>query len=416
MTMNRVLRTVLMVTLSLALAVGMWGVMPAGIAEAAGIDFPLLEENFNYGTTAGNLTAVTTNWTVHSGTGIPPQYVTSNLSMAGYGSSGFGGAVTIDNANTPDVNRAFSTSTISDILYYAALVNISTATTTGDYFLHMKDNGTYFRGRLFAKDESGVLRFGIAASGTAVYSTDSFSYNTTYLVVVKYDPSTDDASLYVLTSYSATEPASPTAFSDGTFTTGNAQLAIALRQSTNIPDATIDGIRVAKDWNTVVGQDTVTLSSLTAGNTYYFGDTLVAMALTSGDPGTVSVTKHSVPPGGDPASTGEMPLQWNITATGSGFALDLMLCYNDEELGGLTEANLLAYRWDGTSWGTGMGTVNTVNNCVTVTGITGFSKWALGTSQPTAVTFSGLSAASPFAALAVGLLAAAGLVVLRKRK
>lgn len=35
---------------------------------------------------------------------------------------------------------------------------------------------------------------------------------------------------------------------------------------------------------------------------------------------------------------------------------------------------------------------------------------------PTAVTFSGLSAASPFAALAVGLLAATGLVVLRKRK
>jgi len=34
---------------------------------------------------------------------------------------------------------------------------------------------------------------------------------------------------------------------------------------------------------------------------------------------------------------------------------------------------------------------------------------------PTAVTLSGLRATSPFAALAVGLLAAAGLVVLRKR-
>jgi len=38
------------------------------------------------------------------------------------------------------------------------------------------------------------------------------------------------------------------------------------------------------------------------------------------------------------------------------------------------------------------------------------------TTNSTAVTFSGLSAASPFAALTVGLLAAAGLVVLRKRK
>lgn len=37
-------------------------------------------------------------------------------------------------------------------------------------------------------------------------------------------------------------------------------------------------------------------------------------------------------------------------------------------------------------------------------------------SNANAVTFSGLSAASPFAALAVGLLAAAGLVILRKRK
>jgi hypothetical protein len=38
------------------------------------------------------------------------------------------------------------------------------------------------------------------------------------------------------------------------------------------------------------------------------------------------------------------------------------------------------------------------------------------TTNPTAVTFSGLNAASPFAALAMGLVAATGLVVLRKRK
>jgi len=38
------------------------------------------------------------------------------------------------------------------------------------------------------------------------------------------------------------------------------------------------------------------------------------------------------------------------------------------------------------------------------------------TTNPTAVTFSGMTATSPFAALAVGLLTATGLVVLRKRK
>lgn len=422
MTMNRVLRAVLMVTLSLALAVGMWARMPAGIVEAAGIDFPLLEENFDYGATSGTLTALTTNWTVHSAATNRVLYGTSNLSLAGYGSSNVGGAAMISaGATGDDINRGFTSQT-SGMLYYAALVRVSTATSGGDYFLHFKNDtgsGTLFYGRLYVKDVTSNLRFGISRQNeTAIYSSNDFAYNVTYLIVVKVNLGTGDTALYVLTEYTDTEPGTPTA--TAVQIAGAIPLvgAMAIRQggASTTPVATIDGIRVAKDWNTVVGQGTVALSGLTAGNTYYFGDTLVAMALTSGDPGTVSVTKHSVPPGGDPAGTGEMPLQWNITATGSGFSLDLMLCYNDEELGSLVEANLLAYRWDGTSWGTGMGTVNMTNNCVTVSGVTGFSKWALGTSQPTAVTVSGLSATSPFVSLAVGLVAAAGLLVLRRRK
>ena len=313
MNMNRVLRTLLMVTLSMALAMGTWVGMPVGIVEAAGIDFPLLEENFDYGETPGTLTDLTTNWTVHSASTNRVLYGTSSLSLAGYGSSGVGGAAIISaGATGDDINRGITDQT-SGMLYYASLVRVSTATSGGDYFLHFKNDtgsGTSFYGRLYVRDVTGNLRFGITRMNeAAVYSPSDFAYNTIYLVVVKVNLGTGDANLYVLTEYTDTEPGIPTATAIQTVGAIPLIGAMAIRQggSTTAPAATIDGIRVAKDWNTVVGQGTVTLSGLTAGDTYYFGDTLVAMALTSGDPGTVSVTKHSVSPGGDPAAQVKCP-------------------------------------------------------------------------------------------------------------
>ena len=227
---------------------------------AAGVDAParsanastlLLADDFDYGATAMSLTVASGgNWANHSGGSPYVGYTTTSLSMAGYGSSGVGGAATILTTGNEDVNRTFITQT-SGTVYYAMLLNALTAG-TGAYFLHLKDAGTsLFRARVFARNDAGILHFGLSDGSTGNYiTTTDFSFNTTYLLVVKYNASTGDTALYVLDTFSGTEPGTALIT-----TTGTAQsvLAVALRQSNGGPTAIIDGVRVANTWQDVVG-------------------------------------------------------------------------------------------------------------------------------------------------------------------
>ena len=64
--------------------------------------------------------------------------------------------------------------------------------------------------RLYAKDEGGNLKFGILEHSTgtsAQYAAANYLYNTTYLIVLKYDFSTGTSSVYILDNAAATEPA-----------------------------------------------------------------------------------------------------------------------------------------------------------------------------------------------------------------
>ncbi len=130
-----------------------------------------------------------------------------------------------------------------------------------------------------------------------------------------------------------------------------------------------------------------------------FGATLVKITRKSGDPGTVSVTKYNQPPGGGSPDENEMRIQWNITASGT-YDLDLKLCYTDWEVtqgNSVTEANLKMYRWSGSAWvDQGTVTVDTINNCVTLLGVTSLSDWTLGDGPPnggpTAVTLASFGA------------------------
>ncbi len=223
--------------------------MMALLLNAAGVQAlaPILDENFDYGETAGNLIDVTGNWTAHSGTTNPIGYATTGLSMPSYASSGIGGSATFL-ASGQDVNRTFAEQSTGD-LYYAALVNLSSSTATGEYFLHFKDTTTGFRGRLFAQDGSGSLLFGLASSNDIPpqYGGDSFSYNTTYLAVVKFNLDSRDSALYVLDTCVGTEPGTPLATSTSTSPIITLS-AIAIRQGTNSPAGTVDGIRVATTW------------------------------------------------------------------------------------------------------------------------------------------------------------------------
>ena len=218
----------------------------SGTETVAVVTTVLLEENFDYGSTAGDLTTVSNGaWVAHSAAGTGPAgYITTSLSMAGYGSTGVGGSMTNDVANSEDINRSYTERTSGNV-YASALMNFSAATTNGDYFFHLKDDG------------AGNLVFGLregSGGGTIVYSTTgtAFTKNTTYLLVVKYDFTAGAATLYVLDNAATTEPATAEVTIDDA-TDATKLSSIGFRQGSNTPTFNADGIRVATDWAGVIG-------------------------------------------------------------------------------------------------------------------------------------------------------------------
>lgn len=231
------------------------------------------KENFDYGATAGNLTAVSSgSWTAHSGAGNGPVgYATSSLTMANYPSSNIGGSITISSSGSEDVNLFLDTPITSRKVYASALVNLSD-TGSGGYFFHLMTDGTFnYTARVGTKDDgSGKILFGIgASSSTLTYGTTSYELNTTYLLVSSYDIETGTSNLYVLTTAAATEPSTPEATNDGY--SGNVIDKIAIRQGST-PTATIDGIRVANTWSSIMTDATLpdqVIGDKTSKETFY---------------------------------------------------------------------------------------------------------------------------------------------------
>ncbi len=159
--------------------------------------------------------------------------------------------------------------------------------------------------------------------------------------------------------------------------------------------------------------DTVIKQGFSEGVPYSFGPTWISMTLGVADAGLVTVTKQLTYPGGtqDP---GEIPVTWWISSSlSTGWPLTLSLCYTDEEVAGLDESALCAFRWDGVGWTRPISTglrVDEAANCVTLTGIEEFSGWTLidVSGIPTAVTVHSLVARS----WATGLLLMSGAGVL----
>lgn len=224
----------------------------------------LLDENFDY-PAGDSLTAH--GWLRHSGTQGQPLVVTPGLTFDAYPLSGIGNAARLDTIGTSgiDVNKSFTPDSLNNI-YAAFMVKVLyAAPDTGDYFFHFSTSPlstSYFRVKVFAKSSSGVLKFGLTkAANTGVYAAGNYSFNTTYLLVVKYTfltgSGTDDqVSLFVFdTSIPGTEPATPAV---GPLTESSSDLpsagTVALRQGVrNIrPVLIIDGIRVFKSWANIV--------------------------------------------------------------------------------------------------------------------------------------------------------------------
>ncbi|MFK8061315.1 MAG: T9SS type A sorting domain-containing protein, partial [Polaribacter sp.] len=87
------------------------------------------------------------------------------------------------------------------------------------------------------------------------------------------------SNLYILSSTSATEPATPEATNTGS--TDLAISAIAFRQSSNIPSVAIDGIRVANKWSDIMTASTnPSLSISTPTNSQIFTPNTTAVDVT----------------------------------------------------------------------------------------------------------------------------------------
>ena len=123
---------------------------------------------------------------------------------------------------------------------------------------------------------------------------------------------------------------------------------------------------------------TKTLSSPSSVNVGGLGSILTS----SSDLGSTVVTRgHTVQTGGGNSSIERF---YDITPTNnSGLDATLVFSYEDSELNGLTEANLILYKSvdGGTTWTQEGGTINTTDNTVTLTGIDSFSRWTLGSTD-----------------------------------
>jgi hypothetical protein len=227
----------------------------------------LLVEDFDYGATSGDLITITSNWTAHSGTGLPVQYQPSGLTYSGYEGSDIGGSISFDcgSGSRQDINAQLSESvTTSSSIYVSLLVNL-TAAGTNDYFFHLGPSalGTTFRARIFARDTSSgagwVLGLSKSSEGATQDTSNILNYNQTYLIVIKYEFNTsagddDQVTLYAYdTGVPTSEPGSPIVtigpIGAGVSSDPSDIGSIAIRQGSSSTSGIIDGIKVGTNWN-----------------------------------------------------------------------------------------------------------------------------------------------------------------------
>lgn len=115
---------------------------------------------------------------------------------------------------------------------------------------------------------------------------------------------------------------------------------------------------------------------------------------------------------------------YTLTPSGCTPTADITLKYIDgtegwgavNELNGHTESGLKLWRWNGSVWVDEGGTVDTGANTVTKTGVSTFSPWTFGSSQPTAVTLTRAQARTTVWPFAAGALLLLGAALLRRKQ
>jgi len=239
----------------------------------------LLKENFNHSATTaietlGTWDAMDFHYSMGTGStkGAFPILVENGaLTYTGYPDAGVGNKIKLEAMPGEDLYRIFpridapTATNPTSAAYASFLVNVSAATTAGDWFFHLSSNPilkSIFHGRVSVKkNASDKLAFGIyrVQGGKLVWTDFIYNLNTSYLIVLKYNfvsigvqnPTGDDVcSIIINPAIESNEPA--TGWLVATGETGaeanNMVGAVCVRQSTNGPTATLSNIRVADNW------------------------------------------------------------------------------------------------------------------------------------------------------------------------
>ena len=231
----------------------------------------LFLENFDY--PVGDL-LTNHGWVNHSGTTTFITVISGNLSYSGYPASGIGNSVIVagGGGSREDVHANFATQG-SGVLYTALLANVSAAPTAGDYFFHLAPpfSTTFFKPRLMIRDDgSGNLQFGItkAVTAGAVYTTTTYSYNTTYLLVIKYEffpgDSNDVAHLFINPTTGSEPPVADLTTVD--IVPDDSIGAVCLRQGGNIYSVQVDGITIGTTWLMTVPVELTSFAATSSGS------------------------------------------------------------------------------------------------------------------------------------------------------
>lgn len=225
----------------------------------------LFSDNFN-SYTVGNLAGTTANavgqgtWAQTGATATTPIQVTA------------GGAVAL--ATGQDVYSPLSIPTTladGESVYFSFDISVSSATATGDYFLHFTPNAgnsTQFYSRLFARSATGGFELGwLGTSGgaaTPTYGTTALLFDTTYQVVMAYNyfsatPTNSTGAIYVdptdpvLANNTAYVPETLWTASGTTTASTNSIAAVNLRQAAgNAAILTLDNLVVGTAFSDVV--------------------------------------------------------------------------------------------------------------------------------------------------------------------
>lgn len=213
-------------------------------------------------TASGNL-GTTNSWVqAGSGTDVQVTYRTTNTNALTYTGYSSGRTFVSLSRYTPGMsgtdpyknfNSAVATNT-NGVLFMTFVLKVSAARNTGDYCINYRTSAGNNLGRFFIRNNGSGFNVGLETDGgTGTYGSTVYSYNTTYLIAIRYDiisgNNNDDMSLWVNPSVIS----EPTTGAEVSITnTGDAMgggetiAALALRQAgTNAPTLQCDAFRVA---------------------------------------------------------------------------------------------------------------------------------------------------------------------------